>query len=111
MHKDFIELTERVEELSKDELKRANQEFPMFHSRHEGLGVISEELYEVEEELELIETHADALKVFIFKDQDSNYVCKEASKLKAEALRAASELIQVAAMCQKMIDCEEGYDE
>ena len=106
MHKNFIELTERVEELSKDELKRANKEFPMFHSRHEGLGVISEELYEVEEEVELIETHADTLKVFIFRDRDSNYVCEEASKLKAEALRAASELIQVAAMCQKMIDSE-----
>ena len=106
MHKDFIELTERVEELSKDELKRANQEFPMFHSRHEGLGVISEELYEVEEDLKLVETHADALKVSIFRDRDSNYVCEKASKLKAEALRAASELIQVAAMCQKMIDSE-----
>ena len=104
MHEDFIELTKRVEELSKDELKRANKEFPMFHSRHEGLGVISEELYEVEEELELVETHADTLKVFIFNDRDSDYVCKEASKLKKEAIRAASELIQVAAMCQKMID-------
>lgn len=111
MHKDFIELTERVEELSKDELKRANKEFPMFHSRHEGLGVISEELWEVEEDLELIEIHADTLKVFIFNDRDSNYVCEEASKLKTEALRAASELIQVAAMCRKMIDSEEGYDE
>lgn len=111
MHKDFIELTERVEELSEDELKRANKEFPMFHSRHEGLGVISEELYEVEEELELIETHADTLKVSIFRDRDSNYVCKEASELKTEAIRSAAELIQVAAMCQKMIDSEGSHDE
>lgn len=94
------------QELSEDELKRANKEFPMFHSRHEGLGVISEELYEVEEELELIEVHADTLKASIFHDRDSNHVCEEASKLKAEAIRSAAELIQVAAMCQKMIDSE-----
>lgn len=106
MHKDFIELTERVEELSKDELERANKQFPLFHSRHEGLGVISEELYEVQEELALIDIDADALKVFIFKDRDSKYVCQKADKVKKEAIRAAAELIQVAAMCQKMIDSE-----
>lgn len=111
MHKDFNELTKRLAEIAEDELNLANKKFPMFHSRHEGLGVISEELYEVQEELALIDIDIDALKVFIFKDRDSKYVCKEAGKVKKEAIRAASELIQVAAMCQKMIDSEESHDE
>lgn len=111
MHKDFIELTEKVEELTRDELKRANKEFPMFHSRHEGWGVISEEIFEVEEEFEHVDLNASTLKVFIFRDFDSENLCREASNLKEHAIYAAAELIQVAAMCQKMIDSEGSHDE
>lgn len=106
MHKDFIELTERVEELTRDELDRANKEFPMFHSRHEGWGVLSEELYEADCEIRNVHNDVDTLKAFIFKDYDSESVCREARDIKDHSIYAAAELIQVAAMCQKMIDSE-----
>ena len=106
MHNNFQELTRRLSEIAEDELKRANKEFPMFHSRHEGWGVISEELYEVECEMEIIDYASNTLKTFIFNDYDYESICKEAIKLGNRAIYAASELIQVAAMCQKMIDSE-----
>ena len=106
MHKDFIELTERIEELTRDELKRANKEFPMFHSRHEGWGVLSEELWEHTNEIEMLNHYAKKIQFAIYHDGDSEELKEFAKKAYNRAIRATAELIQVAAMCQKMIDSE-----
>lgn len=106
MHKNFIELTERVEELSKDELERANKRFPLFHSRHEGWGVLTEELWEHTDEIEMLNDYIKKIQFLIYHDGDSEEFKKFTKKAYNHAIRATAEMIQVAAMCQKMIDSE-----
>ena len=38
-----------IKKLAEEELERANEKFPLFHSDHEGLGVLEEEMFEVDE--------------------------------------------------------------
>ena len=56
MHNNFIELIGKVEELANDELERANKEYSLFHSLHEGYAVLQEEIDEV------IEINKDAME-------------------------------------------------
>lgn len=109
MHKNFEELTERVKALSKEEMERAKKAFPMYRSRHEGLGVLLEELWESGKEIEYMNKGTDKLRITIFSD--SSNIELVLTEIEDAAIRAASELIQVAAMCQKMIDSEGSHDE
>lgn len=111
MHRTFEELTKRVEELSKDELDRANKWFPLFHSRHEGYAVLSEEVWESNIELKSLYYYYANLKVAVFTDIESDTMKSDVKGLMKSAIRGAAELIQVAAMCQKMIDSEGSHDE
>jgi hypothetical protein len=65
-----------VSQVVLEELDRASQKFPSFHSLHEGYAIILEELEE--------------LKAEIFKhveDRDRNRICKEAVQVAAMAQR------------------------
>lgn len=104
MKEDFKKLFDRVEVLAKEELGRANIKNPMFHSRHEGLGVILEEIWETEHAIKLIENEREILCTRIFIDSED--IIESTEFLMQYALEGAAELIQVAAMCQKMIDSE-----
>jgi hypothetical protein len=55
------ELIESVNKLVTEELERANKEFPLFSSAHEGYAVILEELHETEDELERLSKGIDLL--------------------------------------------------
>lgn len=94
------ELLNDIETLISEELERANKDNPLFHSRHEGLAVIEEEVWETMYEITNIEELSKKIRVNVFYDsteEASSFV----KKLRRIALLAAAELVQVAAMCDK----------
>lgn len=106
MHKDFNELTKRLAEIAEDELNLAKKKFPMFHSRHEGWGVLTEELWEHTNEIEMLNDYAKKIQFSIYHDGDSEELKEFAKNAYSHAIRATAEMIQVAAMFQKLIQSE-----
>lgn len=93
---DVIRLVEK-------ELESANKKFPRFNSAHEGYAVILEEMEEAGENL----NNADILLKELWcgvKHNSVSLYMDDVAALKTEAINAACELIQVAAMAQKFMD-------
>ena len=90
-----------VHKLVQEEMRMANEEFPMFHSDHEGLCVIEEEIFELSEDYKALMSAVRDIKMSVFKDQtDTNkQIC--ASHITLIAIELACEAIQVAAMGNK----------
>lgn len=89
------------------ELARAREQFgEKYNSHHEAYGVLAEELYEVEREDEWIKTYTgDLLSALHLNDDDETKMALE--NLRCAALRAACELVQVAAVCRKAMPDQE----
>lgn len=102
IHNSFDELVTCVEKIADNELDRANKTFPMFHSPHEGLAVIFEEAWEASEEMENYNVISEKLKEGVFRNKGN--INSHCGTMKSIAIKAAAELIQTAAMCQKMIN-------
>lgn len=99
------EIIEGVEKLAYEELERANSKFGMFHSTHEGYGVIKEEIEEVEYELSKVKYEM----AILWNNIKNNELDLLGIKImKRHATNLAAESIQVAAMCQKFIDSNLG---
>jgi hypothetical protein len=94
-----------VEALVIKELSNANKKFPQFASRHEGCSVAKEELEEAYEAIDGAKHWHESIWQHI-KLKVMNPVAIE--NCKNAAIHAACECIQLAAMCQKMIDFENG---
>lgn len=105
------ELLNSVETLMFEELTRANQDNPLFNSRHEGLAVIEEEAWEAEQEFESVKKCLDKVKIQTYIDDTADADRWIADGLKKYALRAAAELIQTAAMCDKWEMSKEMWNE
>ena len=101
----MIELYNEVKEIADKELARANKKFPLFRSHHEGLAIIEEEIFEANMEMEDILDAFTEFKDHIFLDDALSAKRDEAKDLRDAATRSACEFIQVAAMCQKFLDC------
>ena len=87
-----------VEILTFKELNNANDQFPLFHSQHEGYAVIKEEIEEVMDGMNgLLEVFANAWAA-IKKNEDATVQTKMVGTL---AQQVAVEAIQVAAVCDK----------
>jgi hypothetical protein len=71
-----------------------------FHSSHEAYGVIAEELMEARSEMSCLQGAEAALLRVIHRD-DALLYHGSVDEMGKTALRAAAELIQVAAMCHK----------
>lgn len=97
------ELLKEVENVTLKELARANKMFPLFQSPHEAYGVIKEEQ---EESADESCSMAGLLNDFWNTVKNNDYEEQEEilNGLRDAAIRAASELCQVAAMAQKGID-------
>ena len=93
----------QVRELVKVELAAANERFPQFHSAHEGYAVIQEEVDELKEDMDRINCRIASLRARV----RFNNSCEElASRIFDDAVNAAVEAIQVAAMCKKFLEME-----
>ena len=94
----------QVRELVKVELAAANERFPQFHSAHEGYAVIQEEVDELKEDMDRINGRITSLRARV----RFNNSCEElVSRIYDDAINAACEAIQVAAMCRKFLEMEE----
>ena len=100
------ELLKSIDRAVKQELNDANTQHPMFHSPHEGLGVIDEEITETLHEIVLLAKHFDIFKDCVFDDSflESHPDFTSVDLMAADAQHLAAEAVQVAAMCQKFID-------
>ena len=74
----------------------------VFASGHEGYGVIAEEVQEAVEEANDVVDKLDAL-LRSLRGEDRQNTIDWADALGDSAVNAAAEMIQVAAMCQKMV--------
>lgn len=93
----------QVRELVKVELDAANKRFPQFHSAHEGYAVIQEEVDELKEDMDRINGRITSLRARV----RFNNSCEElVSRVYDDAINAACEAIQVAAMCRKFLEME-----
>ena len=103
------ELIAEITTAADNELKRANEKFPLFHSPHETYGVIAEEMKEMSDDCESL--------IDIFTTYFAN-VCENEMpfqktnlvSLRETAIHMAAETCQVAAMAQKALDSmDAGY--
>ena len=93
-----------VRALVDKELAAANKQFPQFHSAHEGYAVIQEEVDELKEDMDRINGRIPSLRARV----RFNNSCEElVSRIFDDAINAACEAIQVAAMCKKFLEMEE----
>lgn len=92
-----------VRALVDKELAAANERFPQFHSQHEGYAVIQEEVDELKEDMDRINGRIPSLRARV----RFNNSCEElVSRIFDDAINAACEAIQVAAMCKKFLEME-----
>ena len=96
-------LKNQIETLAKEELERANEKFPLFHSDHEGLGVLEEEVVEADYEWRCVNSDFIDFKLNVFHDMEIDKIIN-IENLKIHAINACAETIQVIAMCDKFID-------
>lgn len=93
----------QVRDLVAVELAAANKRFPQFHSQHEGYAVIQEEVDELKEDTKRINGRIACLWDMV----RFNNSCEElVSRIFDDAINAACEAIQVAAMCRKFLEME-----
>lgn len=92
-------ITQQIETLAMKELKRANEKKDLFVDENHTWGVIEEELWEAEQEWRDMDRCAESLKERLFT-HDPRYVV-DLHNLKSSAIKAAAELVQVIAMCNK----------
>ena len=86
------------------ELAAANKRFPQFHSTHEGYAVVLEEADELKEVVNRINDRM----IYLWARVRFNNDCEElVSRIYDDAINAACEAIQVAAMCKKFLEMEE----
>lgn len=94
---------EDVEKLVEKELAAATERFGLHHSWHEKYAVILEELQELKEEVG--ETSHDLESVwFGIRNNIEEYPEEHIRCVYEDAVKAACEAIQVAAMCKKEIE-------
>lgn len=92
--------------MAREELERANREFPPFASDHEGYAVILEEFEEMNEEVEAARRTLAciwrAVKTDAARDAKNMLIAA-----KGAFLQAAAEAVQAAAMCEKFVRSQE----
>ena len=92
------ELINLIDITAQAELNRANKKWPQFNSKHEAIGVIDEEVYEMNAELEQTNKWLKDLRVAVYRDYDLNKPITEMEKKLSAAL---AEGVQVLAMLKK----------
>lgn len=100
----MMNLEAELERLAVAELGRANENFPLFASDHEGYAVILEKFQESEEEVNRARFQLNRLWESVRADEaQTEYI----RRIRERMLKAAAEAIQTAAMCEKFIQSQE----
>ena len=94
----MTELYNKVHLMAVEELHKANIKWPQFASKHEAIGVLDEELYEMKEELEVLNKFNMELHKAVYRDFDISKPLTQAERALAAAI---AEGIQCLAMCKK----------
>ena len=94
-------LLNKVQLLAAEELERANNVHPQFHSRHEALGVLAEEVWEVEKEIEDARISYDLIREDVFVDVETRVLERHIGRLEKNLTFAIGEAIQCIAMLKK----------
>lgn len=102
----MIELIAAVDKLVAEELKRANENFPLFHSDHEGYAVIQEEIDEAMSANREAMKHKESAWDWIKANVQTN-ACEEIKAMREVLGHGIAEMIQIAAMCEKFIQSQE----
>lgn len=102
----MMSLIAGAEKLAVEELERANKNFPLFASDHEGFAVIREELEEACAEINAAARELDKAWNHI-KANDEQRARTEIICTRKVLLRGVAEMIQAAAMCEKFIQSQE----
>ena len=92
------ELINLIDITAQAELNRSNKIWPQFNSKHEAIGVIDEEVYEMNAELEQTNKWLKDLRVAVYRDYDLN---KPISEMEKKLSATLAEGIQVLAMLKK----------
>ena len=93
-------LKTEVEKAVAFELSEANKNYPLFASRHEGLAVIEEELWETQKALAWLDGQFNTFRYNVFTDE-YEVLTEDVQLMRKHAVNLACEAIQVAAMCDK----------
>lgn len=93
-------LLEPLAVLAAEECSRAREEYgEKYSSPHEGYGVLCEEVQEAADEIKAVRMDLDYLLRAIRFGEPMDALLAE---IRVEALHGAAELLQVAAVCEKM---------
>ena len=92
------ELINQMDIIAQAELNRANETWPQFNSKHEAIGVIDEEVFEMNIELEQTNKWLKDLRIAVYRDFDLN---KPISEMEKKLSATLAEGIQVLAMLKK----------
>ena len=88
-----------IEKLVEEELVRANNKYPLFHSPHEAFAVLMEEVEELRTEVQAAEVNLAGAWGCVKRDEDmTNHI----TALYNDTVYAICEAIQVMAMCKKI---------
>lgn len=97
-------LLEPLAVLAAEECARAKEEYgEKYASPHEGFGVLCEEVQEAEDEVKAVKRDLDYLLRAIRHGEPMDALLAE---IRMDALSGAAEMLQVAAVCQKMMEVE-----
>lgn len=103
-------LTNVINNLSLLEATNAKQKHgATYASHHEAYGVLAEEVQEAGEEHKSIKQHMEQLLRFVRTDYTEG-IADCLKVLKQDAIRAAAESVQVAAVCSKWLDMMGGAE-
>ena len=97
------EIKKAIEQIAAEEYERANKKFPLFHSDHEGLAVIEEEIVETGADWSAVTEYFGELKISVFTNDEIGKII-DAQNIREYAVNACAECIQVIAMCDKFIE-------
>ena len=92
------ELINMIDITAQAELNMANEKWPQFHSKHEAIGVIDEEVFEMNIELEQSNKWLKELRIAVYRDFDLEKPIREMERKLSAAL---AEGVQVLAMLKK----------
>ena len=92
------ELINLMDIIARAELNRANETWPQFNSKHEAIGVIDEEVFEMNIELEQTTNWLKDLRIAVYRDFDLN---KPISEMEKKLSATLAEGIQVLAILKK----------